>query len=97
MRFTVLFTDNEDFADKRQEFMANHLAFLKSNSDSIQAAGPMFHTDGTGAGGMWVVEAATAQDVTRLVEEDPFFPTGLRKAIEIREWRLVFEHGETKL
>jgi len=96
MRFAVLFTDNEKFASKRQELMKDHLTFLKSNSDSIQAAGPMFSADGTGTGGMWVVEAASVQDVTRLVEEDPFFPTGLRKDIEIREWRLVFELGRTR-
>ena len=97
MRFAVLFTDNEDFATKRQEFMKDHLGFLKSNLESIQAAGPMFDTEGVGAGGMWLVEAASTKDVMRLVEEDPFFDTGLRKDIEIREWRLVFEQGEAKI
>lgn len=95
MRFAVHFEDNEGHADKRQEFMRDHLAFLKNNADKILSAGPLFDaTTGAGAGGQWVVEASNASDVQNLVEQDPFFSTGLRKAITILKWHLVFEHGE---
>lgn len=95
MRFVVRFEDNEDHADKRQQHMSEHLEFLARHAGAIQAAGPMFATDtASGAGGMWIVEAASSDRVRALVEEDPFYPTGLRKEIEILEWRLVFESGE---
>ncbi|MEH6631802.1 MAG: YciI family protein [Halopseudomonas aestusnigri] len=97
MRFSVLFTDNEELANKRQEYMQDHLAFLSLHSGSILGAGPLFKTTtGLGAGGMWIVEADALEDVEKLVREDPFHPTGLRKNIEICEWKLVFENGVKK-
>ena len=94
MRYIVRFTDNEDFAHKRQEHMPDHLAFLSRNSDHILAAGPLAEPEGgAGAGGLWVVEAPDHAAVEALVEEDPFFPTGLRKDISILQWKLVFERS----
>jgi len=98
MRFVVKFADNEEHADKRQEFMKDHLAFLNKNGGAVLAAGPLIDpASGAGAGGLWVVEADSAADVQALVEEDPFFPTGLRKEIKIETWKLVFADGETKI
>lgn len=98
MRFIVQFTDNEEFAHKRQEHMQDHLAFLGQNKETVLSAGPLFDLDsGDGAGGLWIVEAESEAVVQSLVEEDPFYPTGLRQDIKILQWKVVFESGEALL
>lgn len=94
----VLFEDNEAKAPKRQQFMPDHLRFLEKNQPAIQAAGPLLEApSGAGAGGLWLVEANSAADVQALVEEDPFWPTGLRKSVRILEWTQVFADGQRQI
>lgn len=94
MRFAVLFVDDERHADQRRVHMARHLAFLERHADAIVAAGPLSDSrDGTGAGGLWIVEADEPKSVRTLVEEDPFWPTGLRQSVRILAWRQVFADG----
>ena len=95
MKYAVLFEDNDEFAHMRPKFMADHLQFLADNSEAIEAAGPM--KDGRTqdpAGGLWIVEADNAEQVQNLVETDPFWPTGLRKSIQILEWTQVYVDGK---
>ena len=95
MKYAVLFEDNDEFAHMRPKFMADHLQFLGDNSDRIEAAGPMKDTEsGEPAGGLWIVEAEDSQQVRALVESDPFWPTGLRKSIQILEWIQVYAGGK---
>lgn len=93
MLFIVRFTDAEGQEHQRQAYMQAHLAFLEAHTNAIHAAGPLFAPDGQGAGGLWLVEAEDAQAVRRLVERDPFYPTGLRDQIEITRWQQVFREG----
>ena len=95
MKYAVLFEDNEEFSHMRPKFMADHLQFLSDNSSRIVIAGPM--KDGLSAepaGGLWLVDADSAEQVQALVESDPFWPTGLRKSIRILEWTQVYAHGK---
>ena len=95
MKYAVLFEDNDEFAHKRSQFMADHLQFLADNSDKIDAAGPLKDTATQNpAGGLWIVEADDAAQVQALVETDPFWPTGLRKSIQILEWTRVYADGQ---
>jgi len=94
MKYAVLFEDNDEFAHKRPQFMADHLQFLGDNSDKIDAAGPLKDTaNQEPAGGLWIVEADDAAQVQALVEADPFWPTGLRQSIRILEWTQVYANG----
>ena len=94
MKYVVLFEDNDEFADMRQKYMADHLQFLADNSDLIDAAGPLRDAaTADPAGGIWIVECNEAKQVQQLVESDPFYPTGLRKRIRILEWTRVFADG----
>jgi len=93
MQFVILFEDNAEKADQRAKHMAAHLAFLEKSR--VQAAGPLTDpASGAGAGGMWLIEAASAADAKKLVEADPFWPTGLRKSVKILQWRQVFKDGK---
>jgi len=95
MKFIILFEDVPD-ADPniRKANMAFHLDFLEKNSDKIQAAGPLSDPSALGRDGLWIVEADAAEDVDRLVHEDPFWPTGLRKSYAIIKWTQVYAGGK---
>ncbi|MEX0316817.1 MAG: YciI family protein [Ruegeria sp.] len=93
MLFCVLFQDNPGKDYLRQDHMADHLAYLDTLGSTIVGAGPLF--EGTsGHGGMWLVQADSAPEAQKLVERDPFWPTGLRKSVSILEWRQVFRDGQ---
>lgn len=93
MLFAVLFTDNPAHAAARQRLMPDHLAFLERNAASIRAAGPLREADGSAAGGLWLVDAKSADEVTTLYQSDPFWPTGLRQSVRVLEWAQVFADG----
>src|SRR5260370_26788438 len=81
MLYVVLFDDDASRAAMRERHMADHLAFLEHNARAIQAAGPLTDAkDGSAAGGLWLVEADSLEDVSALYQSDPFWPTGLRKS-----------------
>lgn len=88
-----MFEDNQGKEGLRQTHMQDHLAFLDSQA-GVLAAGPLFGTDGTGHGGMWLIEAKSARDVEAMVRADPFHDTGLRKSMTILEWRQVVRDGQ---
>ena len=95
MLFVVCFEDNPDKASARAQFMSAHLAYLEANSRKILAAGPLRDTaSGGAAGGQWLVEAGSAEEVATLYKEDPFWPTGLRKSVRVLEWSQVFANGK---
>jgi uncharacterized protein YciI len=95
MKYAILFEDNDEFAHMRPKYMADHLQFLADNIDRIEIAGPMKEAQSQQpAGGLWVVDAESPEQVQALVESDPFWPTGLRKSIRILEWTHVYAYGK---
>jgi uncharacterized protein len=91
MLYAILFEDDASKPDMRARYMADHLAFLETHADVVRAAGPLVDArDGSGAGGLWLVEADKPEDAEALCRADPFWPTGLRKSVRILEWRQVF-------
>lgn len=94
MKFVILFEDNAD-ADPgiRKNHMAQHLSFLEAHSGTVLSAGPLEDREGEGRGGLWLVDAESFDDVERLVHDDPFWPTGLRKSYSILGWKQVFDAG----
>ena len=98
MLYAVLFEDDPSRANMRARHMGEHLAFLASNARSIRAAGPLKDaSDGSPAGGLWLVDADSLQAVQSITRSDPFWPTGLRKSVRILEWMQVFSDGEQRI
>ncbi|WP_299657612.1 YciI family protein [uncultured Tateyamaria sp.] len=92
MIYLILFEDAPDMSHMRDALMKEHLAFLAENAKQIQSAGPLF--DGSdGAGGAWLVEVDTHEEAQKLVEADPFWPSGLRQSVRILRWHHVFRDG----
>lgn len=98
MLFAVFFIDDPDHVDMRRREMPAHLRFLEQNSDRIRAAGPLRDSgEASFSGGLWLVNAADRDAVVALYERDPFWPTGLRRAVRIYEWTQVFADGARRL
>ncbi len=68
---------------------------MQRNAEAILEAGPLIEKGGAAAGGMWNVEAESHDAVMRLVHEDPFWPTGLRKSVRVLLWKRVFAGGRS--
>lgn len=82
----------------RQKHMPDHLTFLGRNSDTISIAGPLTDCISSDtAGGLWLVGSDSKDSVQKLVESDPFWPTGLRKSVQILEWKQVFADGKRQI
>jgi uncharacterized protein YciI len=95
MLFAVIFEDDAAHAGKRRDLLGYHLAYLESHASAVKAAGPLkLPGNGLATGGLWLVETGGADEVRRLCENDPFWPTGLRKSVQIREWARVFSDGK---
>ena len=95
MLYAVLFEDHpEHAAEVRRQFMPAHLSFLECHAAQIAAAGPLRSQTGEAAGGLWLVKADGHDEVERLVREDPFWPTGLRRSVRILGWSQVFADGK---
>ncbi|MBL8689136.1 MAG: YciI family protein [Rhodospirillaceae bacterium] len=93
MLFVVMFEDEPSRAEIRPRLMPDHLAFLEREAKRIRAAGPLLREDGSGAGGLWLVDADSPAEARTLIEADPFWPTGLRRSVRILHWRQVFADG----
>jgi uncharacterized protein YciI len=94
MLFAVLFEDDLARAEEvRSKHMQAHLEFLERNASAVTAAGPLRNESGNPAGGLWLVKADTHNQVERLLREDPFWPTGLRKSVRVLEWKQVYAEG----
>jgi uncharacterized protein len=94
MLYAVLFEDNTALgADVRRQHMSAHLLFLEKNARRIKAAGPLRASSGDPAGGLWVVETDSSDQVDALVKADPFWSTGLRRSVRILNWSQVFADG----
>ena len=95
MLYVVLFEDNPKLGvDVRREHMPAHLSFLEKNAGRIKAAGPLKARSGEPAGGLWVVQADSSDEIDALVKADPFWPTGLRQSVQIMTWSQVFAEGK---
>jgi uncharacterized protein len=98
MLHTILFQDNPNAdPDIRTRHMANHLDFLMQNKGIIQAAGPLKDKDGSITGGLWLVDVNSTEDAWHLIKSDPFWSTGLRDTIEVKQWVQVFAEGRKLL
>jgi len=96
--FAVLFEDDPTLAaEVRQRHMPDHLAFLERNAAAIRAAGPLVEADGSPGGGLWLVEATDRAAVQALVHGDPCCPTGLRRSVQVLDWRQVFAEGKRRI
>ena len=91
MLFAVIFKDNPDQANLREQNLEAHVLWLNEHRDKILVAGSLREKPGkTPIGGLWVVEEASKKAVTQLLSSDPFFTRGLRQSVQVLHWNKAF-------
>ncbi len=83
MLFVARFTDNPGIAERRDELLQEHFAWL-ANNDSVLVAGSLRgEVGGESLGGLWIIEADSMEDAEAAFQTDPFFANGLRASVEL--------------
>lgn len=70
----------------RQEYRADHRAYLQSGAGTIVQAGPLLGADGEMVGSMIILEADSLEEVGRFHEGDPFTKAGLFGQVHLLQW-----------
>jgi uncharacterized protein YciI len=87
MLFAVLFTDKPGHGDLRAANLAAHVRWVADHQDKVLVAGSLRVEPGeVPKGGLWIVEAASKQQVLDLMRTDPFHTCGLRQQVEVLHW-----------
>ena len=82
--------------DKRLAVRPVHLQHLDSLGQQLRLAGALLDADGTPEGSLVVVEAGTLEAATAIFNADPFVSEGIFESIEIKPWRLAYDHMSLK-
>jgi uncharacterized protein YciI len=90
MLFVVILTDRPGSAAIRQQWLAAHLDWLRSQAAVLQAGSLREDPEANPVGGCWIVEAPDAAAVSSLLESDPFWTNGLRDTVRILHWTVAF-------
>ncbi len=90
--FVALFEDDQEAAPRvRAIAEAAHVAWLEAHRDHVLMAGALRPPeDGEPTGGLWLIEADTAEIAHRICVEDPFYVEGLRKTFRLEAWSRGF-------
>ncbi len=92
MLFAVLFTDKLGCAELRARYLQPHIQWVRENQGRVLVAGSLrTEPEAVAKGGLWIVEAASRQEVEELMQTDPFYACGLRQSWEILHWRKALD------
>jgi uncharacterized protein len=100
MLYTIHFHGNAD-ADADPDIcprcIQKNLSFLCENTAVICAAGLLKETVGAVESGLWLVHVETVDQAWEFVKADPFWPTGLRDTIEVKQWVQVLTDEQARV
>jgi uncharacterized protein YciI len=96
MLYFVYLEDIEDNERIRKPLLEQHMKHIGGHLGSIRLAGPLMRADGkTQAGGVLLIEAASASDVRNIMDADPYFKAGLWPEVRIHEFREIINGWKT--
>ncbi|HEY8576467.1 MAG TPA: YciI family protein [Devosia sp.] len=96
MLFAMIAKDKPNALDQRLAVRPVHLEHLDSLGQQLRLAGALLDADGRPEGSLVVIEAETIEAATAMFEADPFFKEGLFASVEIKPWRLAYDHMSPK-
>lgn len=87
MRFAAMFFDTLTPVDLDPDLTRAHFDYLARHRDRITLAGGLRPpAGGAFCGSLWVIEADTAAEAARLMDEDPYCLAGLRPDRRLYHW-----------
>jgi uncharacterized protein len=69
-----------------------HLEHLKGLGDRLILAGALLGSDGNPEGSLLVLDADTLEAATASFMADPFISEGIFASVEVKPWRVAFNH-----
>jgi len=95
--WVCVFDDDEQMLVRREMFRPKHHAYLREHAHEIIFAGALLPGEGTvPTGSLWILDVATAADVSRLVEEDPYYDKAHR-SYRVSLWKFALDEHKVKM
>jgi uncharacterized protein YciI len=90
MHYVAICLDKPNSTELRLAHRADHLDYLRANTEAIKSCGPFLSDDGTTmVGSMLIIEADDRGAVDDVLAKDPYRKAGLFQSVEVRGWRWV--------
>ncbi|MDB5474480.1 MAG: YciI family protein [Devosia sp.] len=96
MLFAMIAKDKPGTGEKRLAVRPVHLQHLDSLGQQLRLAGALLDEAGNPEGSLVVIEAASMDAAKAAFHADPFVSEGIFESIEIKPWRLAYDHMSPK-
>jgi uncharacterized protein len=97
MLFAMIAKDRPGTIDQRLAVRPVHLQHLDSLGQQLRLAGALLNAEGAPEGSLVVIEAETLEAATAIFNADPFVSEGIFDSVEIKPWRLAYDHMSAKV
>ncbi len=92
MLYAMIAKDKPGSGDRRTTTRPVHLDHLTGLGEKLILAGALMGPDGTPEGSLLVLESDSLEAATKSFMADPFIAAGIFETIEIKPWRIAFNH-----
>jgi uncharacterized protein YciI len=91
--FVMIAKDKPGTGDKRTATRPVHMDHLTAMGDKLVFAGALMGEDGNPEGSLLVLEADNLAAAKATLLADPFVSEGIFGSVEVRPWRIAFNHS----
>lgn len=91
--FAMIAKDRPGTGDKRTATRPVHLEHLKAMGEKLVLAGALMGEDGNPEGSLLVLEAENLDAAKAALLADPFIAEGIFGSVEVKPWRVAFNHS----
>ena len=91
--FVMIAKDRPGTGDKRTATRPVHMDHLTAMGEKLVLAGALMGEDGNPEGSLLVLEAASLEAAKATLLADPFVAEGIFGAVEVKPWRVAFNHS----
>ena len=90
--FAMIAKDKPGTGAQRTATRPVHLVHLEAMGDKLVLAGALMGQDGNPEGSLLVLEADSLETAKAVLLADPFIAEGIFGSVEVRPWRVAFNH-----
>lgn len=91
--FVMIAKDKPGTGDQRTATRPVHLEHLKAMGQKLVLAGALMGEDGNPEGSLLVLEAESLDAARAALLADPFIAEGIFGSVEVKPWRVAFNHS----
>jgi uncharacterized protein YciI len=95
--FAMIARDKPGALETRLANRPVHLEHLKALGEKLVLAGALMGADGNPEGSLCVLDAESLEAATTSFNADPFIAAGVFASVEVKPWRIAFNHTGKEL